>query len=114
MKTFIRATAAAGLTAALMIASTAFAVALPSSLDFGTTAGEAFVDRVITISPETRSVGVAYNQRVKFVDSSTGQSFTWRFDTRNSGFDLNQIAPAGFSGASHVKAYVWGGNGQQG
>jgi hypothetical protein len=114
MKTVIRTTATAGLTAALMIASTAFAIALPSSLDFGASANEVSVDRVITITPETKSVGIVRNQTVKFVDSSTGQSFTWRFDTRNSGFDLNQIAPAGFSGAARVKAYVWGGSGQQG
>ena len=114
MKTVIRTTATAGLTAALMIASTAFAVALPSSLDFGTSANEAFVDRVITITPETRSVGILRDQRVKIIDAATGQSFVWRFDTRNSGFDLSQIAPAGMTGAAHVKAYVWGGSGLDG
>ena len=75
MKTLIRTTATAGLTAALMIASTAFAVALPSSLDLGRSADGAFVDRVITISPNTRSIGVLRNQTVKFVDAASGRSF---------------------------------------
>jgi hypothetical protein len=101
MKTVIRIAAAAGLTFAL--ASTAFAIALPSTQDFGQTAEGAYVDRVIVLNPATQSVGVYRNQTVKFVDAASGRSFTWRFDTLNTAFDLDQIAP----GAGHIKTYVW-------
>ena|SRR6185436_2660127 len=106
MKTAIRTAATAGLTAGLMIASTAFAIAIPSTRDFGLNAEGAFVDRVITLTPDTRSVGVYRNQTVKFVDAASGRSFIWRFDTLNTAFDLEQIAPD-VAGASHVKTYVW-------
>jgi len=107
MKTAIRTAATAGLTAGLMIASTAFAIAIPSTRDFGLNAEGAFVDRVITLTPDTRSVGVYRNQTVKFVDAASGRSFIWRFDTLNTAFDLDQVAPDGVAGASHVKTYVW-------
>ena len=104
MKTAFRATAAAGLAAGLMIASSAFAIALPSTQDFGRAAdGDAFADRVITLTPQTQSVGVYRNQTVKFVDAASGRSATWRFDTVTTAFDLEQIIP----GAGHVKTYVW-------
>src|SRR5205085_2410933 len=79
MKTAIRATAAAGLAAGLMIASSAFAIALPSTQDFGRAADGAFADRVIMLTPETQSVGVYRNQTVKFIDAASGRSATWRF-----------------------------------
>ena len=107
MKTAIRATATAGLTAALMLASSAFAVALPSTRDFGLNAEGASVDRVIMLTPETQSVGVYRNQTVKFVDVVSGRNFIWRFDTINTAFDLDQIAPDGVAGAGHIKTYVW-------
>ena len=107
MKTAIRTAATAGLTAALMIASTAFAIAIPSTRDFGLNAEGAFVDRVIMLTPETQSVGVYRNQTVKFVDAASGRSFVWRFDTLNTAFDLDQIAPGGVAGTGHIKTYVW-------
>lgn len=103
MKTAIRATAAAGLAAGLMIASSAFAIALPSTQDFGRAADGAFADRVITLTPDTQSIGVYRNQTVKFVDAASGRSATWHFDTATTAFDLEQIIP----GAGRVKAYVW-------
>ena len=107
MKTAIRTAATAGLTAGLMIASSAFAIAIPSSRDFGLNAEGAFVDRVVMLMPDTQSVGVYRNQTVKFVDAASGRSFTWRFDTITTGFDLDQIAPGGVAGAGHIKTYVW-------
>ena len=113
MKTAIRTAATAGLTAGLMIASTAFAIAIPSTRDFGLNAEGAFVDQVVMLTPNTQSVGVYRNQTVKFVDASTGRSFTWRFDTISTGFDLDQIAPGGVAGAGHIKTYVWDNTGRQ-
>ncbi len=114
MKSSVRnGIAAGGLSTALMLASSAFAVALPSSLDFGMPAAGAFIDRVVTITPDMTSIGIYRNQTVKFVDASTGQSFTWRFDTPYTGFDLSRIAPAGIPAAEHVKAYVWDMTGPQ-
>ena len=107
MKTAIRTTATAGLVAATMIASSAFAIALPSSRDFGVNAEGAFFDRIIMLTPETQSVGVYRNQTVKFVDAASGRSFIWRFDTANTAFDLDQIAPGVVAGAGHIKTYVW-------
>jgi hypothetical protein len=113
MKTPIRTAATAGLTAGLMIASSAFAIAIPSSRDFGLNAEGAFVDRVVMLTPDTQSVGVYRNQTVKFVDAASGRSFTWRFDTITTGFDLDQIAPGGVAGAGHIKTYVWDNTGRQ-
>ena len=107
MKTAIRTAANAGLTAALMIASTAFAIAIPSTRDFGLHAEGAFVDRVVMLTLETQSVGVYRNQTVKIVDAASGRSFIGRFDTLNIAFDLDQIAPGGVAGAGHIKTYVW-------
>jgi|SRR6476620_6170182 hypothetical protein len=97
--------AVAAFAAAMTAASSASALALRTSQDFGKPADGAFVDRVITITPDMHPIGVLRNQTVKFIDASTGQSFVWRFDTAETNFDLSQVAPA--AGAIHVKTYVW-------
>ena len=95
MKSIIRyGTAAAALAAALTLAPAAYAA-----------------DEVITITPNTKSVGVRAGDTVQFNDQQTGQSFTEHFGTEVLPVDLNQIAPAGALGDQHVKVYVWGQDG---
>lgn len=106
MKTQARIVSAAGLAAGLMLASSAFAVALPSTLDFGRAGEDGVADRVVTITPDVTSIGVYRNQTVKFIDAATGRSFTWKFDTLNTGFTLDQVAPDA-AGLRQIRAYVW-------
>ena len=61
-------------------------------------------DRVITITPQTKSVNVNQGESVKFVDTATGLSFVWRVDTNNFEVDLAKVAPVGIG--RNVKAYV--------
>ena len=97
MKKFIRyTTTAAGLAAALTIASTAYAAP-----DRGGDAVDGrFVDQTIKITPATKAVGVYRDETVRFVDTSTGQSASWYFDTALSVVSLNL-------GGHPIKAYVW-------
>jgi len=97
MKSFIRnGTTAVGLAAALAIASSAYAA--------GDTGGDAvdgsFTDQTIKITPATRSVGVYRDETVRFVDTSTGESTSWYFDTALPVVSLN-------IGGHPIKAYVW-------
>ena len=97
MKSFIRnGTTAVGLAAALAIASSAYAAR--------DTGGEAvdgsFTDQTIKITPATGSVGVYRDETVRFVDTSTGESTSWYFDTALPVVSLN-------IGGHPIKAYVW-------
>ncbi len=109
MKSLVRnGIAVGGLSTALALASSAFAVALRSSLDFGMPAAGVFIDCVVTITPDMTSIGIYRIQNVRFIDASTGQSFVWHFDTKATGFDLSKVAPAGIPAAAHVRTYVLG------
>ena len=97
MKSMIRkATTAVGIAATLAIASTAYAAP-----DRGGDAVDGrFVDQTIKITPATKAVGVYRDETVRFVDTSTGQSASWYFDTALSVVSLNL-------GGHPIKAYVW-------
>jgi hypothetical protein len=47
---------------------------------------------------------------VEFVDTATGQSFVWDFDTDSNPFDLAKVAPAGVLNGQHVTVYVQANN----
>ncbi len=64
------------------------------------------VDKVITITPNTRSVRVDQNDTVRFEVPATGESFVRNFDTSSwKILDLNQLAPRAM-GNQHVRVYV--------
>ena len=100
MRKFVRcSTVALGAAASLVVASAALAI---NTSPFRGEAGDlAYFDRVITIAPATKWVNVTRGETVKFVDSSSGQSFVWRFDTPTwATVDLTE--PNG----RHILAYV--------
>ena len=115
MKAIIRITAAAAaVAAALTITSTASAgfsvrdpiVAPPgAALTMASPSTDTY-NRVITITPDTKVVNVSQGEYVKFVDTATGQSFVWDFDSDNPEIDLATVAPTGVLGGQHVMAYV--------
>ena len=97
MKKFIRyTTTAAGLAAALTIASTAYAAPDRG----GDPVDGSFVDQTIKITPATKAVGVYRDETVRFVDTSTGETGAWYFDTALPVVTLNL-------GGHPIKAYVW-------
>jgi len=107
MKSFVRnSVAVAGLIAAL---SGAAAHALPESFhDFGQPAADGAFQRVIKITPETKSIGVYSMEIVKFADEQTGKSFVWNFNNfHEENYPLADIAPAGTLGGQAVQVYVW-------
>lgn len=75
MKTAIMA----GITAALIMGSTAFAATSMDDLDVPGDAN--FLTREVRVTPETRWVNVESGETIKFVDSAGGKSVVWRFDT---------------------------------
>ncbi len=92
--------------AVLAIGSSAFASGSLGSLNTGEPADSSAYARVIVITPTTKSVDVEQDEVVKFVNTATGKSFVWDFDTASwADIDLSTIAPPGVISA-HVKAYV--------
>jgi len=106
MKKTIRFSAAAAAAAALTMAATVSAGGYNPGQDHGELGVADVYNRTITITPETRWVNVSQGEDVKFVDTATGQSFVWNFDTTNPMFDLATVAPPGALGGQHVTAYV--------
>lgn len=68
---------AAGLAAALLIGSSAFAASIN---DLGVQGDVDAVTREVLITAETRWVNVESGETIKFVNGA-GQSLVWRFDT---------------------------------
>jgi len=100
---FIGAIVAAGLSSVMVGSAAGYAL----DQDFGSPADSrsSFV-REIDISPETNWVNVDQNEVIKFVDTSSGKSFYWRFDTGNRMVKLENIAPAGSLAGKRNDAYV--------
>ena len=74
----------------------------------GTPIHEGKTFRTIVIDSKTRSVNVYEGQKVKFVvKTAQGEKqFSWKFDTRKSALNLNDIAPTGTLDNMPVTAYV--------
>jgi hypothetical protein len=64
------------------------------------------VDRVVNITPGTKSVGVYRNELVKFIDASSGHAVIVRADTPDGAFSLNQVAGPDFAGGKPILVYV--------
>lgn len=92
--------------AALMFASAVQAAGYAVDQDFGSPGQEGNFDRIITIAPDVKWVNVTRDEAIKFVDSASGKSFVWRFDTFANVFDLGRVAPTGFLGERHIDVYV--------
>lgn len=61
---------------------------------YGSSISGAQVDRVVRISPSTRSVNVERFERVRFEFTESGKSFQWHFYTLGTPvIKLSQIAP---------------------
>jgi hypothetical protein len=76
-----------------------------TAADYGTGVTAGGYDRVVEITPQTKSVNVTNGQTVKFVIA--GKTFSWNFDTFNydNVFDLSRIAPADIR-VDGVKVYI--------
>lgn len=94
----------AGITAVLLMGSTAFAAT--SVNDLGVQGDVNLVTREVVINPETRWVNVESGETIKFVDSAGGSSVVWRFDTPSwATGQLADFAPALAKGRQ-IKVYV--------
>ena len=94
MKTRIRFLRSLGILAASLAAGTASAMVHPDMV--GTAIRTSAADRVITITPSTRWVNVAYGETVKLVVNGGGQerSLVFRFDGVANTASLSDIAQA--------------------
>lgn len=80
----------------------AFAVTNP----LGHTIGDSFVEREIKINNSTNWVNVQKNERVRIVNTETGKSYQYQFDTLGHPIiELSSILP-GASNNKMAKVYV--------
>lgn len=84
----------AGAAASLMMISSAYANLSISGKYFGMAGNANMVNRVITLTPQSKWVNVDNGETVRIVDAASGKSVVWTFDTpsRASGY-LASIAP---------------------
>lgn len=93
----------AGIAAALLMGSTAFAAT--SASDLGTQGDANSVTREVVITPQTRWVNVESGETIKFVDGA-GHSVVWHFDTGSWATGaLSDFAPQLAQGRD-IKVYV--------
>ena len=90
--------------AVLLTVGTASAQYSPND-DPGTPGQENVFNRVITIHPSTKHVNVNGDEIIKFVDSTTGRSFVWNFNTEADTIQLSRIAPTGMFGGRSITIY---------
>ena len=88
----------------LLAAGTAAAEYSPNN-DPGTPGQDNIYNRVISIQPHTRHVNVSGDEIIKFVDSATGKSFVWHFNTAADTINLSKIAPAGTFAGRNIVIY---------
>ena len=100
---------AAGLAASLAVASSAYAMLGDNGIHpYGESAAGVQAERVITIAPDTKGARVMQDEIVKFVDTESGQSFVWGFDTPGwTNFELSKVAPPGFLAGHDLRVYVY-------
>jgi hypothetical protein len=92
-----------GITAALLMGSTAFAAT--SINDLGVQGDANSVTREVVITPQTRWVNVESGETIRFVDGA-GHSVVWRFDTGSWATGaLGDFAPQLAQGRD-IKVYV--------
>src|SRR5690349_8652242 len=99
MKTIRFTAVMAAVAAALTTGSIAWAGEYDAVEANGAPGAPDVYNRVIQITPQTKWVNVAQGEDVKFIDTATGESFVWDFDTTNAlSFDLASVAPSGTLG----------------
>lgn len=106
--TISNATLAAAFAASLAVASTAYAVSGDNGIHpQGEPASSNEASRVITITPDTKTIDVSPDAIVKFHNEQTGKDFVWAFDTPGGDrLDLGKVAPPEFLGGQQVEIYV--------
>ena len=91
--------------AVLLAVGTAAAEYSPND-DPGTPGQDNIYNRVITINSNTKHVNVSGDELIKFVDSTTGRSFVWNFNTTAYTINLFKIAPAGTFAGRNIVIYL--------
>ena len=105
MKRLLRSGAIVAMGAAVMLAA-GTAAAQYSANDAPDMPGQENVyHRVITVRPDTKYLNVHGDEIIKFVDSATGNSFVWNFNTLADRIALSKIAPAGMFSGSNIVIY---------
>lgn len=73
----------------------------------GTPIEDGLVEREIAIESTTRFVNVQHNERVRFVNTQTGQRMDWQFDTlRVSSVIAFQPVAASLLGQQQLTVYI--------
>ena len=91
--------------AAVMLAVGTAAAEYSPNDDPGTPGQDNMYNRVIPIQPNTKYVNVSGDEIIKFVDSTTGRSFVWNFNTPADTIALSRIAPTGMFGGRSITIY---------
>jgi len=106
MKRLFRIHTGMAVGAAVMLAvGTAAAEYVPNN-DPGTPGQDNVYNRVISIQPNTRYVNASGEEIIKFIDSTTGRSFVWNFNTTAFTVNLSKIAPAGAFAGRNLVIYL--------
>ena len=90
--------------AVMLTVGTAAAEYSPNN-DPGTPGQDNVYNRVISIQPSSKYVNVSGDEIIKFVDSTTGGSFVWNFNTTAYTVNLSKIAPAGTFAGRNIVIY---------
>ena len=91
--------------AVILAVGTAAAEYSPND-DPGTPGQDNIYNRVIAIQPNTKYVNVSGDEMIRFVDSTTGRSFVWNFNTTAYTTNLSKIAPAGTFAGRNIVIYL--------
>ena len=106
MKRLFRIHTVTAVGAAVMLAVGTAAAEYSPNDDPGTPGQDNVYNRVISIQPNTKHVNVSGDEIIKFVDSTTGRSFVWNFNTRASTINFSKIAPAGTFAGRNLVIYL--------
>ncbi len=91
--------------AAIMLAAGTAAAQYSSNDAPGTPGQENVYHRVITVRPDTKNLNVHGDEIIKFVESATGRSFVWNFNTLADRISMSRIAPAEMFSGSNIVIY---------
>ena len=91
-------------TAVMLAAGTAAAQYSPNDVP-GAPGQENVYTREITVRPDTKYLNVHGDEVIKFVDSASGRSFVWNFNTLADRISMSRIAPPGMFSGSNIVIY---------
>ena len=105
MKRLFRIVTIMAVGAAVMLAAGTAAAQYSANDAPGTPGKENVYNRVITVRPDTKYLNVNGNEIIKFVESATGKSFVWNFNTLADTISMSKIAPAEMFSGSNIVIY---------